>query len=80
VGDTYLREFLAVFFLFKLLPVPINFDILLVRSNDFILNFVGTLLALLLLIISAVIFFLIDLSLNFGNRPVSLSAHLLNLA
>lgn len=50
------------------------------RGNDFVLNFVGTFLALVLLVVSAVIFSLIDLGLNLRNRLVRMSAHLLDVA
>ena len=47
--NTYLSEFFAIFLFFKLLPVPIDLNILLMRLNDLILNLVGTLLLVLLL-------------------------------
>ena len=47
--NTYLSEFFAIFLFFKLLPVPIDLNILLMGLNDLILNLVGTLLLVLLL-------------------------------
>lgn len=76
----YLRQLLAVFFLFEFLPVPVNFDVLFVRGNDFVLNFVCPLLALLLLVVSAVIFSLINFGFNLSNGLVGVSAHLLDVA
>lgn len=38
-----LSQFFAIFFLFKLLPIPINFHILLVTLDDLVLNLVGAL-------------------------------------
>ena len=37
-----LVQLLAIFFLLKFLPVPVDFDILLVGGNDLILNLVGS--------------------------------------
>lgn len=39
-----LSQFLAVLFLLKLLPVPIDLDILLMRLDDLVLDFVSSLL------------------------------------
>ena len=47
--NTYLSQFFAIFLFFKLLPVPIDLNILLMGLNDLILNLVGTLLLVLLL-------------------------------
>ena len=37
-----LVQLFAIFFLLKFLPVPVDFDILLVGGNDLILNLVGS--------------------------------------
>lgn len=45
----FLIELLAVFLLFEFLPVPIDFDILLMRRDNFILNLIGSFLLGLIL-------------------------------
>ena len=46
---TYLIKFLAVFFLFEFLPVPVNLYIFLMRGDNFILDLVASLLLVLFL-------------------------------
>ena len=68
---TYLGKLFAIFLLFQLLPVPVNLNVLLVRLNDFILDFVGSLLLVLLLSGAAV--FVPLLSLDFDTDDLLLS-------
>lgn len=75
-----LGEFLAVFFLFEFLPVPVDFDVFLVGGDDLILNLVSAFLALLLFFIAAEILSLVDVGLNTSDRLVSLPTHLFNVA
>ena len=79
VGLTYLIELLAVFLLFKFLPVPIDFDILLMGGDNFILDFVRSFLLGLILKSSAVSFSLIGLSFDRVDRALSLSEELLKI-
>jgi len=76
----YLSQFLAVFFLFKFLPVPVDFDVFLMGGDDFILNFIGALLALFLLLITTQILGLIDIRLDTRDRLIRLPTHLFNVA
>ena len=77
---SYLIEFFAVLLFFKLLPVPINLDVLLVRGYDFMLNLVCSLFFVLLLKSAACCLPLIGLSLDHMNRLVSLLGQLDELA
>ena len=75
--STYIGELLAILFLFKLLPVPIDFDILLMRLNDFVLDLGGPLAATLLLDATAVILNLFRLCLDLEDLLHGSSAGLL---
>jgi len=79
LGFNFLIELLAVFLLFKFLPVPIDFDILLMGGNDFVLDFVCSFLLGLILQSSAGSFSLIGLSFNRVDRALSLSKELLEI-
>lgn len=70
-------KFLAVLFFFKLLPIPINFDILLVWSDNFILDLVRTLFLFLLLIDTAFIFVLVSDGLDLSDCHGGFAAELL---
>ncbi len=48
-GDAYLGELLAIFLFFKLLPVPVNFYVFLMRLDDFVLDLVSSFLFIFLL-------------------------------
>jgi hypothetical protein len=48
-------KLLTIFFFFKFLPSPINFDIFLVTCNDFCLNFVGSFLSHLFFLNSSLV-------------------------
>ena len=76
---TYLIELLAVFLLLEFLPVPIDFDILLMGGDNFILDFVCSLLLGLILKSSAVSFSLIGLSFDRVDRALGLSEKLLEI-
>ena len=78
-GFTYLCELLAVLLLFQLLPVPINLDVLLVRCDNFVLNFVASLLLLLLLKHAAVVLSGIGVRFDTSNGLISVTAHLLKV-
>lgn len=71
-----LVELLAIFLLFEFLPVPINFDIFLVGSNDLVLDLVGTLALLLFFLDAALVLNVISVSLDRCDRLVSLAADL----
>ena len=77
---SYLIKFFAVLFFLKLLPVPINLDILLVRGNDFMLDLVCSFFFVLLLKSAASCFPLIGLSFDHMDRLVSLFGQLDELA
>jgi hypothetical protein len=62
-----LVELLAVLLLLEFLPRPVDFDILLVRGDDFILNFLGTLSLQLLLADAALVLELIRMCANLGD-------------
>ena len=77
--DTYLIEFLTVFLLFEFLPVPIDFDILLMRRDNFILDLVGSFFLAFILKSSAVSFSLIGFCFDRIDRTLSLSGKLLKI-
>jgi len=79
LGFNFLIELLAVFLLFKFLPVPIDFDILLMGGDNFILDFVCSFFLGLILQSSAGSFSLIGLSFNRVDRALSLSKELLEI-
>jgi len=70
-------KLLAVFFLFKLLPSPINFDILLMRSNDLCLDLVSSFLSLLFLLNTSGIFSCIGVRSDFSDNLGRFSSDLL---
>jgi hypothetical protein len=70
-------EFLTVFLLFELLPVPINLNILLVTDQDLVFELGGTLSALLFFKTSASVLQVIVVKSHLGDQLVSLSADLL---
>lgn len=80
VISTYLIKFLAIFFFFKFLPVPVNLDILFMRWDDFVLNFVGSLLLVLLLEGAASGLPLIGFCFDLIDRAVSRSDQLFECA
>ena len=77
IAVTYLRKLLAVFLFFKLLPVPIDFDILLVGLDHFVLDLVGSLLFILLFRGAALLVESLSLGLDANDCLFSLSADLL---
>ena len=78
-GYTYISELLAVFLLFKFLPVPINFDVLLVRCDDFVLDFVSSLLLVFLFEHSAVVLSEVRVRFYASDCLISVTAHLLKV-
>ena len=76
-SETYISELLAVFLLFKLLPVPVNLNILLMRLDNLILNFVGTLLLVFLFEGTALFVDFLRIDTNLYNLLLSVFSHLL---
>jgi len=74
---TYSGQVLAVFLLFKLLPVPVDLDVLFVTGDDFVLDLVGTLLAVLVLDVATIVFRFFGVLLNFGDHLRSVVSRLL---
>ena len=74
---TYLRKFLTVFFLFELLPVPVDLDVLLVRLDHFVLDLVGSLFLRLLFNRAALLVQRLSLSLDANDCLFGLPADLL---
>ena len=70
-------QLLAVFLLFKFLPVPVDFYVFLVRGDDFVLNLVCTLFLFLFLLDSASVFGLVGVGLNLGDCQVSCLSNLI---
>ena len=77
---TYLSQLLAILLLLKLLPVPIDLNILLMRLDHFILNLVCSFLLRLLLARSPVLIQLLRVRLDLDQNFLSLPPNLLNLA
>jgi hypothetical protein len=67
VTATYIGKLLAVFLLFKLLPVPVDFNVLLVRGDDFVLNFVGSFLFLLFFEVATLVLGVVSVSFDSGD-------------
>ena len=65
---TYSGQVLAVFLLLELLPVPVNLHVLFVTGNDFVLDLVGTLLAVFVLDVATIVFRFFRVLLNFGDH------------
>ena len=74
---TYLGQLLAVFFLFELLPGPVDFDVLLVGGDHLGLDLVGSLLALLVLLNTPLVFSCVSVGPNFGDDLGCFSSNLL---
>jgi hypothetical protein len=72
-----LVELLAVFLLFEFLPVPVNFNVFLVGSDDFVLDLIGTLALLLFFLNTALVLNVIGVSFDRSDRLVCLAANLL---
>ena len=79
VSFTYLIEFFTVLLLFELLPVPIDFDILLMGGNNFVLDLVCSLLLGLFLRGSAVSLSEIGVGFDLVYCALSLSDELLKI-
>ena len=77
---TYLCKLLTVFLFFKLLPVPIDLNILFMRLDHFILNLVRSFLFGLLFARASVLIKLLCVRLDLDQRFLSLPPDLLNLA
>ena len=76
---TYVGKLFTIFLLFEFLPVPVNFYVLFVRCDDFILNFICSLLFLLFFLIAAILFGVVRVGFDFCNSLVSLPANLLKI-
>jgi hypothetical protein len=75
-----LGKILAIFFLFELLPSPIDLDVLLVRRYNFILNFFGPIAPQFLLNDTSLVLLRIGVSPNLGDDLGGLPLHLLEIA
>ena len=62
-----LSKLLTVFLLFKLLPSPINLNILFMRCDDFSLNFICSLLSHLFFLDSSLVLKIVGMSTDLGN-------------
>jgi hypothetical protein len=67
VTATYIGKLLAIFLLFKLLPVPVDFNVLLVRGDDFVLNLVGSFLFLLFFEVATLVLGVVSVSFYSGD-------------
>ena len=67
VTATYIGKLLAIFFLFKLLPVPVDFNVLFVRGDDFVLNLVGSFLFLLFFEVATLVLGVVSVSFDSGD-------------
>ena len=67
VTATYIGKLLAVFLLFKLLPVPVDFNVLFVRGDDFVLNLVGSFLFLLFFEVATLVLGVVSVSFDSGD-------------
>ena len=67
VTATYIGKLLAVFLLFKLLPVPVDFNVLFVRGDDFVLNLVGSFLLLLFFEVTTLVLGVVGVSFDSGD-------------
>ena len=74
---TYLCELFAVFFFFQLLPVPVDFDVFLVRLDDLVLDLVRSLLLVTLLGRASVLIGQFSVDLDLHNLLLGASADLL---
>lgn len=75
-GDTYVSELLAILFFFQLLPVPVDLNVFLMGLDDFVLDFVRTLLLVLLFEGATLTIYLFCVNADLRN---SLLSFLLNL-
>lgn len=75
-----LVQLFAVFLFFQFLPVPVDFDGLLVGSDDLVLDLVAALSLLGLLLLTAFVFRLVRFGFDAGDRQVGRAADLLQLA
>jgi len=66
----------TVFLLFKLLPVPVNFNVFLVRSDHFVLDFIGTVLFVFIFLFASSILNVVDVVFYSGDCFISLESHL----
>ena len=63
-----MRQLLAIFLFFKFLPVPVNLDVLLVTSDDLVLDLICAFLAVLVLDIATIVFRFFGVLLNFCDH------------
>ena len=61
------------------MPVPIDLNVLLVRCDDLVLNFIGSFLLLLLLLVTAFVFGIVSVCFDASDCQVCLSADLLKV-
>ena len=73
-------ELLAIFFLFELLPVPVNLNVLFVTLDHLVLDLVCTLLPRFLLQGAPIVLHFISFCLDLENFLLSSSADLIQIA
>ena len=76
---TYIGKFFAIFLFFELLPVPINLDVLLVRCDDFVLNFICSFFFLFFLLVAPFVFGVISVCFDLSDCQICLSADLFEI-
>ncbi len=79
-GGAYLGELLAIFFFFKLLPVPVDFYVFLMRLDDFVLDLVSSFLFIFLFECASVFVKLLCVSLDLDDSLLSIDSDLLDMA
>jgi len=77
--NTYVGKFFTIFLFLELLPVPIDFNILLVRCDDFVLNFICSFFLLLFLLVAPFVFCVIRVGFDLGNCQICLPADLFEI-
>ncbi len=76
----YLGQLLAILLFFKFLPVPVDFDVFLMRLDDFVLDLVSSFLFIFLLECASVFVKLLSVSLDLDNSLLSIDPDLLDMA
>mgnify|MGYP000991432694 FL=1 len=75
-----LVQLLAVLLLLEFLPIPVDFDVLLVGSDNLVLDLVGTLALLFVFLNAALVFNVVSVGFDLSDCLVCDSANLLQLA
>ena len=78
--DAYLSELLAILLFFKLLPVPVDFDVFFVGDENLVLDLVSSFLFIFLLKSASVFVKLLSVSLDLDDSLLSVDSDLLDMA